>query len=92
MYEALRTPACKLIANHFRLASIQFVTIKITNRNGGIFYNIDVDGKSLDYYRIQELIKADGFPSGAEFIHYWLDGKDHIHYDLDLYHWTDLRF
>jgi hypothetical protein len=95
MYSGLRTPACKLIANHHKIVSIQSVRLSIiTEATSGkeIIVFIDVDGKRMLGYSFLKLITADGFNSSNEFIEYWLDGKEKITVNLNLYHWTDLRF
>lgn len=97
MYDALRTPACRLIANHFRLVSIQQVTIRIktiVKNNHKLIWKctIQVDGRNLSSKKAKEFYVKDGFNNETDFILYWADSKLNVVYDLDLYHWTDLRF
>jgi hypothetical protein len=91
MYSDLRTKRTRLISKKFTLKSIQKVFLKLSIQNG---YSIciEVDGKMLLYPDLFHFMAKDGFNSATDFLNYWLDGKEEVSHELDLYHWTDLRF
>lgn len=94
MYSDLRTKRTRLISKKFTLKSTQQVYLKLSRSKDGAFsIYIEVDGKMLEgWSRIFEFMAKDGFHSASDFIKYWLDGKEEVSHELDLYHWTDLRF
>ncbi len=98
MYTALRTQYCELISNHETLKSIQKVTVSITKEPLQTRIFIIVDGWMLNPSEVSRFVQCDGFTDESDFADYWLKeskakGKvKRVHANLDLYHWTDLKF
>ncbi|MFN0190181.1 MAG: ASCH domain-containing protein [Bacteroidia bacterium] len=93
MYSDLRTKKTRLISKKFTLISVQKVHLKLYAYNQkGYGIRIEVDGVILTSTKLFEFMNKDGFHSVDEFMNYWMDGKEEVSYNLDLYHWTDLRF
>jgi len=55
-------------------------------------YTLTVDEKRLLGSDIDHFVKLDGFKSVIEFMQWWCADEIAINLDLNLYHWTDLRF
>lgn len=106
MYTGLRTPHCELITNKEKLISIQKVRILLEFTKFNPICNIDiwVDGRKLDYRtEVHEFVKFDGFEDVIDFAEYWkmTSTKDDkklrkedliIDGELQLFHWTDLKY
>lgn len=92
MYSDLCTNKCSLISKKFKLVSIQKVSITIVpTESGNMGFGMTIDGKKFNG-DMDDFAKMDGFPNRIHFYCYWLDGKNRVTHNLDLYHWTDLRF
>lgn len=104
MYTALRTKHCKRISNKEKLVSTQKVNVKIIRRlHEEDILQIMVDGRVLHMFdfEVQDFIRFDGFKDQKDFCDYWIsesggvpwiEGAKTINEELNLYHWTDLRF
>ena len=67
-------------------------------------FEIKVDGRFLELAELPQFVGFDGFESTDDFVSYWMQGlkvKKHFeftpghywnHNELDLFHWTDLRY
>jgi len=93
MYSALRTRGCSLITKEHTLKAIQKVNLRINPIKNYFFeYTLTVDEKRLLGSDIDHFVKLDGFKSVIEFLQWWCADGIAINLDLNLYHWTDLRF
>ena len=101
MYTGLRTNKCELISNKEKLISIQKAAVFITrNILHEITILILIDGRELTPNEVSEFVKYDGFINERDFAEYWINSsykrkapvECKIGGDLDLFHWTDLRY
>lgn len=70
--------------------AVQDVKMKIeVSKNIGVMSAIvEVDGRSLNFYEIEQFAKNDGFDSSKEMFE-WFGAGQH---DLKLIHWTNLQY
>ena len=101
MYTALRTKQCELITDKETLMGKQKAVVSIEryaskNNAGQNIYTlkVNVDGRALKFNELQAFIGFDGFKSLADFCEFWFVGvkENKIVEEMDLFHWTDLKY
>lgn len=106
MYTGLRTANCELTSNQEKLISVQKVLIDMWVDTFVMKeLCIYVDNRKLTTDEVEQFVKYDGFIDKKDFAEYWIDGckKDlkkrgylkgrcELCWELELFHWTDLRY
>ncbi len=102
MYTGLRTSECRKISDKEKLMSTQKVLIYITRgKEKQIDISITVDNKLLTREQVDQFVKYDGFVDRSDFAEYWITStykprkaplECTVGGNLDLFHWTDLRY
>jgi hypothetical protein len=102
MYTGLRTSNTRKISDKEKLMSTQEVLIYIARSSTKeISISITVDNKLLTREQVDQFVKYDGFVDRADFADYWIASSHKpkkapvectVGGNLDLFHWTDLRY
>lgn len=102
MYSGLRTENCKKISDRETLMGMQEAMVYISrNANAEIKISISVDNRMLSESEIDDFVKFDGFRDRKDFANYWIDSSHKprkapkectVGGNMDLYHWTDLKY
>ena len=105
MYTALRTANCEKISDKERLRSVQKAIVMFNyyrNKKGGLQLmrmQVTVDGRRIEGDELAQFVRYDGFEDHIDFFKYWTSGYKHpevgfykLEEEMDLFHWTDLRY
>lgn len=102
MYYGLKTKDATLISNKEKLISIQEARLIFIYKEDRLDVFAQIDGRKLSLIEILSLARHDGFNSISDWATYWIESstgkrfnkkKEYdIRGELDLLHWTTLRY